>query len=118
MAIICTNPHVFQGDPGDPPEYEYTDPVTCATCGERHDEEQTGKRLGNGARHGSSELTSAFPCPEPALRGPPADLSTQWAGPAARRRSRRAAESAKVIGARMGEGVLGPTCDAAAARWS
>lgn len=32
MANICTNPHVYQGDPGNPPEFISDNPIECSVC--------------------------------------------------------------------------------------
>lgn len=32
MSYICTNPHVYQGDPGNAPEFARTAAIECARC--------------------------------------------------------------------------------------
>lgn len=37
MSLHCINPYVFQGDPGDPPEYVSDNEDPCGACGEMVD---------------------------------------------------------------------------------
>jgi hypothetical protein len=37
MSYRCINPSCYQGDPGDPPEFESDNSVPCRTCGEEID---------------------------------------------------------------------------------
>ncbi len=48
MAYRCINPESLSGERGDPPEYEPTEPYTCADCGETFDYEDDPPASGSG----------------------------------------------------------------------
>lgn len=48
MSYYCTNPEVYSGDPGDPPEFESDCPFQCFKCCEEFDWEDEDRFEVNG----------------------------------------------------------------------